>query len=57
MADKVYTGIVQVEYDILETEVDGQSAYWWEAGNGNFEEDEYYISLEAAQSAVESYFS
>lgn len=56
MADKVHSGTVEVEYTIMEAGIDGQPAYWWEAANGNFEEDEYYISLKDAISAVESYF-
>lgn len=53
----VRSGNVEVNYEILRAEVDGEYAYYWVAGNGNFEEDEYYISLEAAESAVESYFN
>lgn len=55
--DVVRSGTVEVNYEILRADVDGEDAYYWVAGNGNFEEDEYYISLEAAESAVESYFN
>lgn len=55
--DVVSSGTVEVSYEILRADVDGEDAFYWVAGNGNFEEDEYYISLEAAESAVESYFN
>lgn len=55
MTEKVYSGTVQVEYDIYEDQVDGSSAFWWVSSNG-IEEDEWYSSLEDAKSAAESYF-
>lgn len=49
-------GYIEVEYQIISDTLDGDKVYWWVAGNDSFEEDEYYTSLEAAESALKSYF-
>lgn len=50
------SGYIEVEYQIVSDTIDGDKAFWWVAGNGSFEEDEYYTSLKAAESALKSYF-